>query len=154
MSSLEGHPAKPMTRNTGNRKKLSSWDRGVCSKIAATLAQFVLATRGAQGRGKTFMASRGQLAKRALVKVLLALAAVYGLVVSVSRDSADDAVKAAYRRVVKRAHPDKGGALADAQRLQAAKEAWDAALGAKRARAPPQGEPGGSAPRAGGRRPL
>ena len=83
------------------------------------------------------MASRGQLAKRALVKVLLALAAVYGLVVSVSRDSADDAVKAAYRRVVKRAHPDKGGALADAQRLQAAKEAWDTALGAKRARVPP-----------------
>ena len=31
------------------------------------------------------MASRGQLAKRALVKVLLALAAVYGLVVNVSR---------------------------------------------------------------------
>ena len=38
------------------------------------------------------MASRGQLAKRALVKVLLALAAVYGLVVNVSRDSADDAL--------------------------------------------------------------
>ena len=91
------------------------------------------------------MASRGQLAKRALVRVLLALAAVYGLVVNVSRDSADDAVKAAYRRVVRRAHPDKGGAVADAQRLQAAKEAWDTALGAKRARAPPQGEPGGSA---------
>ncbi len=58
------------------------------------------------------MASRGQLAKRALVRVLLALAAVYGLVVNVSRDSADDAVKAAYRRVVRRTHPDKGAALA------------------------------------------
>ena len=103
LSHLDGHPAKPMTRNRGNRKKLSSWEWGGCSKISATLAQFVFGARAAEGRGNFFMASRGQLAKRALVKVLLALAAVYGLVVNVSRDSADDAVKAAYRRVVRRA---------------------------------------------------
>ena len=68
----------------------------------------MLAARALKGGGESAMASRGQLAKRALVKVLLALAAVYGLVVNVSRDSADDAVKAAYSRVVRRAHPDKG----------------------------------------------
>mgnify|MGYP003319122699 CR=1 FL=1 len=61
------------------------------------------------------------------MKVLLALACAYGLSVSVHRDSCDVEVTAAWKRVVKRAHPDKGGSTEDAQRLQAAKEAWDAA---------------------------
>ena len=56
--------------------------------------------------------------------VILALAAVYGLVVAITRESDDVAVHAAYRRVVKRAHPDKGGSTESAQKLQAAKEAW------------------------------
>ena len=66
------------------------------------------------------MSSRGQLAKRAFVKVLLALAASYGLLLHLNRDSADDAVSSAFRRAIKRVHPDKGGAVADAQRLQTA----------------------------------
>ena len=84
------------------------------------------------------MSSRSQLAKRAFVKVLLVLAATYGFSLHINRDSGDDAVSAAYRRVMKRVHPDKGGAVADAQRLQTAKEEWD---GAKR------GSAGGRRPR-------
>ena len=73
------------------------------------------------------MGSRSQLAKRAFVKVLLALAVTYGSSLHINRDSADDAVSAAYRRVTKRAHPDKGGPVADAQHLQTAQEEWDGA---------------------------
>ena len=75
------------------------------------------------------MSSRSQLAKRAFVKVLPALAAAYGPELHLNRDSGDDAVSAAYRRVMKRVHPDKGGPVADAQHLQTALEEWD---GAKR----------------------
>ena len=83
------------------------------------------------------MASHAQLAKRAFVKVLLALAASYRLLLHFNRDSADAAVSAAYRRVIKRVHPDKGGAVADTQRLQTAKEAWDAGrLGSAGGRCP------------------
>ena len=64
--------------------------------------------------------SRVQTAHRALVVVLLALAAVYSLVLVVTRDSPDRDVVLAYRRVVRKAHPDKGGKTEDAQRLQAA----------------------------------
>ena len=71
------------------------------------------------------MSTRSQLAKRAFVKVLLALAAAYGLELHLYRDSGDDAVSAAYSRVMKRVHPDKGGAVADARRLQIAKEEWE-----------------------------
>ena len=56
------------------------------------------------------MSSRSQLAKRAFVKVLLVLAATYGFSLHINRDSGDDAVSAAYRRVMKRVRPDKGGA--------------------------------------------
>ena len=67
-----------------------------------------------------------QRSKRAFVQVILSLAAAYGLVTQVNRDSDDEAIKAAYRRVVRRVHPDKGGSVADAQRLQAVKDEWDA----------------------------
>ena len=52
-----------------------------------------------------------QLAKRALVKVLLALAIVYAVRVDVSRESPDPEVAKAYRRIDLKAHPDKGGKL-------------------------------------------
>lgn len=68
-----------------------------------------------------------QLAKRAFVRVLLALAAAYTLSISVDRDSADADVLKAWKQVVRKVHPDKGGATKEAQRLQSAKEAWDAA---------------------------
>ena len=68
------------------------------------------------------------MAKRALVKLLLRLAVAYHLVVSINRDADDDKVKAVFRKVVLKAHPDKGGRLADAQELQSAKTAWDQAI--------------------------
>ena len=78
-----------------------------------------------------------QAAKRALVKLLLALAAAYGVQLSVSRDSADEDVRKAFRRMSMKVHPDKGGAAADAQRLNAARDAWAAASdGARRSGRP------------------
>ena len=83
--------------------------------------------------------SARQRATRALVQVLLSLAAAYGLDLQVNRDSTDDTIKDAHRRVVRRAHPDKGGVLADAQKLQAAKDDWDAACKLNKTRGrPPQ----------------
>ena len=67
------------------------------------------------------------LAKRALVKVLISLATVYDLGLNVSRESSDTDVSKAYRQVVLRAHPDKGGSVEHAQELQKVKEAWDKA---------------------------
>ena len=67
------------------------------------------------------------LAKRALVSLLGRLAVAYNVTISVSRDSSDDKVTAAYRKVVLKVHPDKGGAVQDAQDLQAAKGNWETA---------------------------
>jgi len=72
-------------------------------------------------------ASAAQLAKRALVTVLLSLAAVYKLVIAVKRDSTDAEVVKAFRRVAIKAHPDKGGCTADFARLSNARDKWDAA---------------------------
>ena len=63
--------------------------------------------------------------KRALVTMLLELARAYGLTLDVNRDSPDDVVKAGFRTVMLRAHPDKaGGSAATAVRLNAAWENW------------------------------
>ena len=75
--------------------------------------------------------------KRAFVSVLLALAAGYGVALTVNRDSEDNDILKGYRRVILKAHPDKGGDTAKFQELQAAKEKWDNA----RAAAPPPGNP-------------
>ena len=69
-------------------------------------------------------ASLVQLAKRALVSVLLVLAEQYGVCLQISRDSSDGRVESAFRSVVKKVHPDKGGNVADMQRLQKAVEEW------------------------------
>ena len=53
-------------------------------------------------------ASGPQQARRALVKVLLTLAALYSLHLDVARDSADDVVTRASRRVTLKVHPDTG----------------------------------------------
>ena len=59
--------------------------------------------------------------KRALVTLLLELARVYGLTMSLNRDSADDVVKKNFRKIMLRAHPDKAnGSEATAKRLNAA----------------------------------
>ena len=65
-------------------------------------------------------------AKRAFVTVLLSVAKTYSVVVTVTRDSEDKDLLGAYRKMVLKAHPDKGGDKEKFQRLQAAKEAWAA----------------------------
>ena len=63
------------------------------------------------------VASAVQVAKRALVSLLLALAQQYAVQIQLKREDDDSLVEAAFRKVVKRTHPDKGGKLAG-QRLQ------------------------------------
>ena len=66
-------------------------------------------------------------ATRTFVSVLLKLAFDYGVVADISRESDDKAISQAYRRVLRKVHPDKGGSKKKFQALQAAKEAWDSA---------------------------
>jgi len=58
------------------------------------------------------------------VLVLLALAKSYGHVLGITRDSPDEALMAAFRKVIKKARPDKGGRADDAQKLHTAKDTW------------------------------
>ena len=60
------------------------------------------------------MPSALDLAKRALVTLLRALAVTYGVPVDVSRDLEDAEVRRAYRTVSRKVHPDRG---ADARLL-------------------------------------
>ena len=64
------------------------------------------------------VASAVQLAKRALVSLLLALAQQYAVQIQLKREDDDSLVEAAFWKVVKRTHSNKGGKLADQQRLQ------------------------------------
>ena len=64
-------------------------------------------------------ASLVQLARRNFIQVLLTFAAQYQVSVTVNRDSTDAEVSAAYRRIVRRAHPDKGGSDKDVQAISA-----------------------------------
>ena len=69
------------------------------------------------------MPSVVEQAKRAPVAALKSLARTYDVRVDLTRDSTDAAVRSAYRRVFRRAHPDKGGSAEHAQRLSGAKGA-------------------------------
>jgi hypothetical protein len=82
------------------------------------------------------------LAKRAFVKLLLALAAAYTITLAINRDSDDDAVTRAYRQVARKTHPDKGGSTKDAQQLNNAKDVWEKA----RSEGQFRGRPSSSAP--------
>ena len=84
-----------------------------------------------------------QRAKRAFVAVLLEVARLYAVPTAVNRDSPDAQVLAAYRKVILKAHPDKGGATAPFQKLQGAKEEWVGACPAPPGR--PRNDPEGSA---------
>ena len=74
------------------------------------------------------MPSAVDVAKRELVKVLKTLAGKYKVKLTLSRDSADREVSAAFKRVSLRAHPDKGGEKADFQSLSAANDSWQELL--------------------------
>ena len=53
------------------------------------------------------------VAKRALVSSLLRLAVAYHVVIAANRDSADRVVTDGYKKVILKAHPDKGGRTKD-----------------------------------------
>ena len=59
--------------------------------------------------------TQAQLARRALVKVLLSLASVYAVLLSVTRESNDADVLAGYKKLMRKVHPDKGGRKEDCQ---------------------------------------
>ncbi len=65
------------------------------------------------------------------MSLLLSLALLYGVSLDVNRDSGDHIVKASFRKLAKKVHPDKGGNAEDAKRLFNAKEAWEAAKSSK-----------------------
>ena len=56
------------------------------------------------------MVSSVDTAKRVLVTLLKSLAGIGGVVLSLTRESTDVEVRAAYRKVSRKAHPDQGGA--------------------------------------------
>ena len=71
------------------------------------------------------------------MSLLLCLAAAYGVDVKLAREACDDDVTKAFRRVSRRVPPDKGGVAADAQRLNAARDAWAAASKTSKGRGRP-----------------
>ena len=69
------------------------------------------------------MPSEIDVAKRELVKVLRELAAKYRVNLVLTRESSTNDVEKAFRKVSGKAHPDKGGLLADFQKLSASNDA-------------------------------
>jgi hypothetical protein len=66
-----------------------------------------------------------QLLKRRLVSVLLELSQQYGITsVTITRDSPDADIKKAFRRVILKVHPDKGGSEAATKKLNDVWSAW------------------------------
>ena len=67
-------------------------------------------------------------AKTAFVKLLLQLAATYGVVLALTRDSPAAAATAAFRKVLLKVHPDKGGSGEHQKALNSARESWEQAI--------------------------
>ena len=61
----------------------------------------------------TMAVSAALAARRTLVKLLLALASAYAIALVLTRDSTDAVVEAAYKKMIRKVHPDKGGRNAD-----------------------------------------
>lgn len=74
------------------------------------------------------MVSNIDTARRALVTLLKSLAGFYCVVVFLTRQSTDVEVSAAFKKVARKAHPDKGGAPEHQKALNAARDAWQDAL--------------------------
>ena len=70
------------------------------------------------------MVSNIEIAKRAFVTLLKSIAVIYGLVAGLTRESTDVQVRAAYKKVSRKAHPDKGGAEEHMKALNAARGTW------------------------------
>ena len=86
--------------------------------------------------------------KRALVKLLLALAREFAFTLSVAREAPDEQVKEAFRKVIIRIQPDKpGGSVEHTKTLN---DAWSKWQGAQRARGRPSANASSSAHSEGG----
>ena len=83
------------------------------------------------------MVSAIDLAKRALVVLLKSLEAVYGLSLGLRRDSPDDEIRKACRKVSKKVHPDRGGDTEQQKALNNARDAWEDALKQSKGRGRP-----------------
>ena len=86
------------------------------------VAQLRLAKHVSQSNFEAMASSRFLVATRAFVKVLLALARTYELALQVNRESSAEQLVKAYKKVLLKARPDKGGRKEDVQRLQEVKE--------------------------------
>ena len=60
-------------------------------------------------------------ARRALVKLILVIASVYRVVLDLNCESCDGDVLKAFKKVLLKAHPDKGGSEEHAKQLNTAK---------------------------------
>ena len=67
------------------------------------------------------------VATRAFVAVLFLLARSCEIALEVNRDSSPERLVKAYKKLLLKVHPDKGGKKEDTQNLQAAKEEWERA---------------------------
>ena len=71
------------------------------------------------------VASVKQSATRAFVAVLALLAKSYEVVLAVSRDSSEQELLKAYRKLALKVRPDKGGRVCDERKLKEARERWE-----------------------------
>ena len=80
------------------------------------------------------MVSAIDVAKRALVTLLRALAGIYGVAFSLTRSSADAEVRAVCRKLAKKTHPDHGGTVEHQTALNTACDAWEDAMQQRKAK--------------------
>ena len=78
------------------------------------------------------MVSNLEIAKRVLVTLLKSLAGIYSVVLGLTRESTNTQVKAAYKKVSLKAHPDQGGEAKHQAALNAARDTWEDALRASK----------------------
>ena len=74
------------------------------------------------------MVSNLETAKRVLVTLLKSLVGIYSVVLGLTRESTNTQVKAAYKKVSLKAHPDQGGEAKHQAALHAARDTWEDAL--------------------------
>ena len=70
------------------------------------------------------MVSNLETAKRVLVTLLKSLAGIYSVVLGLTRESTNTQVKAAYKKVSLKAHPDQGGEAKRQAALNATRDTW------------------------------
>ena len=78
------------------------------------------------------MVNAVDMAKRALIKLLREMLALYCVSLTVSRGSPGPAVRAACRKVSVKARPDRGGNADHQQQLNDAYNAWETAAKQKK----------------------